>query len=93
MFSLSNCFASSGTVSETVKKSKASHVQAEKPTRKNNHCWRLSIATSLKGFGALFIGGFKVEKRVAMYRLADILCSLADSKGGSESRDSSRCLS
>ena len=93
MFFLSNCSASSGTVRETVKNSKASQVQAKKPTRKNNHCWRLSIATSLKGFGAFFIGGFKVDTRVAIYLPADIFCRFAVSKGGSESRDSSRCLS
>ena len=51
------------------------------------------MARSLNGFGALFIGGFKVEKRVAMYLPADICCRSAVSKRGSESRDSSRCIS
>ena len=39
---LSNCFARSLTVRDTVKKSKASQVQAMKATRKNSHCWVLS---------------------------------------------------
>ena len=64
-FSLSNCFASCSTVNETVKKSNASQVQPAKPTRKNIHCWNLSIASSLSGFGALFIGGLRVGMRVA----------------------------
>jgi hypothetical protein len=35
---LSNVSASCSTVSETVKKSNASHVHAKKATRKNIHC-------------------------------------------------------
>ena len=93
MFSFPNCFARSGTVRETVKKSKASQVQAINPTRKNSHCWVLSMARSLNGLGALCMGGFRVEKRVARYLPADIFCESAASKGGSESRDSSRCIS
>ncbi len=78
--------ARSDTVSETVKKSKASQVycllayaqdidmffltQAINPTKKKSHCLPLSIASRLKGLGALFIGGLRVVIRVAAYWLA-----------------------
>lgn len=62
---LSNSSASSVTVRDTVKKSKASHDQAKKATRKNIHCWKFSIRTSLIGFGALTMGGLRVGIRVA----------------------------
>jgi hypothetical protein len=77
------------TVSETVKKSKASQVcyllaygqdidmfiltQAINPTKKKSHCLPLSIASRVKGFGALFIGGLRVVIRVAAYWPAVIL--------------------
>lgn len=64
--------ARSDTVKETVKKSKASQDQAKKATRKNSHCCVLSIASSLKGFGALAIGGFRVVIRVAAYLPIDM---------------------
>ena len=51
------------------------------------------MTRSLNGLGALCIGGFRVEKRVERYLPADIFCGSATSKGGSESRDSSRCVS
>jgi len=38
----------------------------------NIHCWKLSSANNLKGLAALFIGGFRVGMRVAMYRPTDI---------------------
>lgn len=65
-----NSSAKSSTVKETVKKSNASHDQAKNATRKNIHCCVLSSIRSLKGFGALFMGGFKVDTRVARYRPA-----------------------
>ena len=61
---LSNSSASCSTVRETVKKSKASQDQAKKATRKNSHCCKFSSRTSLMGFGALVIGGLRVENRV-----------------------------
>lgn len=85
-------------VNETVKKSKASHVQPRKATckyqscmeetkkreeisaaerahtKKNNHCCPFSSASALKGFGAGFIGGTSVERRVATYRPM-LMCS------------------
>ena len=60
-------------VKETVKKSKASHDHAKKATRKNSHCWVLSIRSSVNGFGALFMGGLRVEILVAIYRPALIV--------------------
>jgi len=53
------------TVSETVKKSKASHVQAMNPQRKKSHCWPLSRARSLNGFAMCSIGGLRVDTLVA----------------------------
>lgn len=41
--------------------------QAKNPTKKKSHCLPFSIARSLNGLGALCIGGFRVEKRVAAY--------------------------
>lgn len=71
---LLNSSDSSSTVSETVKKSKASQLQARKATRKNNHCCRLSSRNKAMGFGALFMGGFNDDSRVAKY-LATVMCS------------------
>lgn len=67
VFVFPNVFAKSVTVSETVKKSKASQLHAKNATRKNIHCWKLSSAKALIGLGALFMGGFSDETRVAMY--------------------------
>jgi hypothetical protein len=61
----SNVSARFSTVKETVKKSKASHDQAKKETRKNNHCCLLSGLRRLKGFATLSKVGMRVEKRVA----------------------------
>lgn len=72
--SLSNSSASSSTVSDTVKKSKASHVQAKKATEKKSHCWRFNSRISFRGFGALAMGGFKVERRVERY-VPTLICS------------------
>ena len=71
-FSLPNCSPNWVTVKETVKKSKASQLQARKPTRKNIHCWKLSMANNFNGFGALFMGGFRDGMRVAIYWPMDI---------------------
>ena len=43
-----------GAVREEIK---ASQVQPANATRKNNHCWVLSIARVVMGFGMGFIGG------------------------------------
>ena len=71
---LSNCFPNCSTVKLTVKKSKASQVQPKNPTRKNSHCCVLSMASSLNGLGARFIGGLREGRRVAMYR-PGLMCS------------------
>ncbi len=62
-----------------MKKSKASQDQAKKATRKNSHCCMFSRRTSLMGFGALAIGGFKVEIRVAKYLLIPSFSGRKDS--------------
>ncbi len=62
---LSKVSAKSSTVKETVKKSKASQVQAKNATRKNIHCWKLSMRSNVNGLGALAMGGFNVVRRVA----------------------------
>jgi hypothetical protein len=72
VFDLLNVSARSETVSETVKKSKASHDQARKATRKNSHCWVFSMASNVNGFGAFAIGGLRVLTRVAAYLAGDI---------------------
>jgi hypothetical protein len=72
-FVLSNDSANSVTVSETVKKSNASHDHAKKATRKKSHCWRLSMRRSVNGFGTLSCAGFSVVMRVAAYLPAVIL--------------------
>jgi len=54
------------TVSETVKKSNASQVQATKATRKKSHCWRFSIRRSAMGLATLSWAGLRVGMRVAM---------------------------
>ena len=89
---LSNCFARSLTVRDTVKKSKASHVQAKKATRKNNHCWVFSWASNLNGLGALFMGGLRVDRRVAKYLPTD-MCSSVGSICSSRVYSSLMCFS
>lgn len=85
-----NWAARSAVVKLTVKKSKASqvypgvsatvsaaiqeHTQAMNPMKKNAHWRLLSKRISLNGLGALFICGFRVEKRVAKY-LPALICS------------------
>jgi hypothetical protein len=64
---LLNVSARSPTVNDTVKKSNASQVHAMKATRKNIHCWKLNIISSLMGLGALAIGGLRVVSLVAAY--------------------------
>lgn len=81
-----NCTDSWVVVRDTVKKSKASHDHAKKATRKNSHCWVLSIASSVNGFGALFMGGLRLENRVAIYRPALVV-------DGAEVGDPSRSFS
>lgn len=63
-FVLPNVSARFSTVSETVKKSKASHDQAKKATRKNIHCCRLSIRRSVMGLETLSCAGLSVVSRV-----------------------------
>jgi hypothetical protein len=46
------------------------HTHAVNPTKKKSHCFPLSIARRVNGFGALFIGGLRVVIRV----LASISC-------------------
>ena len=50
-----------------MKKSKASHDQARKATRKNSHCCVFSCRKREKGLGALFMGGLSVGMREATY--------------------------
>lgn len=56
---------------------------AKNPTKKNNHCFVFSIIRSRIGLGALFIGGLRLEKRVATYVPTLILCGASDSGTGS----------
>lgn len=63
------------TVKETVKKSKASQVQAIKATRKKSHCCVLRRRNVLNGFGIGLIGGRNDENRVEMYLPVDICSS------------------
>lgn len=90
-FVLSNCSARLLTVKLTVKKSKASQVHAMNAHEKNSHCLRLRERRSVIGLSSLSMGGFKVEKRVQRYRLADMFSVVSPVLGKTASSRSKAC--
>jgi len=79
---LSNSSASSETVSDTVKKSKASQDQAMKATAKLSHCILLSWRSAVNGFGSFSMGGLSVVTRDTRYSPALILLSMSACASG-----------
>jgi hypothetical protein len=59
--------ARSGTVSDTVKKSSASQVQAANPSMKKRHCSPLRRAKAVMGLGTGLNGGMRVVNLRATY--------------------------
>ena len=55
------------------------HTQAKKATKKNSHCFPLSIMRRRKGLGASCMGGRRLEKRVRAYSLMLISWGACDS--------------
>ena len=69
---LLNCLASWVTVSETVKKSKASRDHAQKATRKKRQLFQVSRRRILNGFGGISLDGRNEVSRVLTYCPTDV---------------------